>query len=78
MPSPKSAVTSELLTAAEFRKATRSNNSSSCVEVAKNLATTDGVVLVRDTKDRDGGVLAFTPAEWTAFTCGVRAGEFDL
>ena len=71
-------VTDQLLAAARFRKSTRSNSSSSCVEVAKNLAATDGVVLVRDTKNRDGGVLAFSPDEWTAFSGGVRDGEFDL
>jgi hypothetical protein len=46
-----------------------------CVEVA-SLA--DGLVGVRDSKDSDGPVLRFTPAEWRAFTGGVRNGEFDL
>jgi len=32
---------------------------------------------VRDTKNRDGGTLYFTEAEWAAFAAGVRAGEFD-
>jgi hypothetical protein len=36
------------------------------------------VVAVRDSKDREGSVLTFTPAEWAAFTDGVRDGEFDL
>lgn len=36
-----------------------------------------GYRAVRDSKDRDGPVLLFTPAEWTAFTAGVRDGEFD-
>lgn len=58
----------------DFRKSTRSNASSSCVEVAKNL---DGVVLVRDTKDRDGGILSFTPATWTTFTTDLHNGTFD-
>jgi hypothetical protein len=35
-------------------------------------------VLVRDTKDPDGGTLLFTPADWSSFLNGVRAGEFDL
>jgi hypothetical protein len=32
---------------------------------------------VRDSKDRTGPVLTFSPAEWEAFTGGVRDGEFD-
>lgn len=45
-----------------------------CVEAA----ATGGRVLVRDSKDPGGPVLAFTPAEWTAFVAGVRGGEFDF
>lgn len=36
----------------------------------------DGV-LVRDSKNPDV-VLEFTDAEWSAFSAGVAAGEFDL
>ncbi|MFC6016952.1 DUF397 domain-containing protein [Plantactinospora solaniradicis] len=53
------------MTGAQWRKSTRStSNGGACVEVADNLP---GVVLVRDTKDRDGGTLAFRPAGWQAF-----------
>ncbi|MEV4845872.1 DUF397 domain-containing protein [Micromonospora matsumotoense] len=53
------------LTAARWHKSTKSGgNGGDCVEVAGNLP---GVVLVRDTKDRDGGVLAFAPAAWRGF-----------
>lgn len=45
-----------------------------CVEVAK---VEDGV-LIRDGKNPQSGVLAFTAAEWLAFTAGVKAQEFDL
>jgi hypothetical protein len=45
-----------------------------CVEVASSA---DGV-LVRDTKDRNGGTLAFTRGEWEAFLQGVANGEFTL
>ncbi|MEE6257718.1 DUF397 domain-containing protein [Plantactinospora sonchi] len=51
------------MTTPNWHKSTRSD-SGSCVEVADNLP---GVVLVRDTKDRDGGTLAFGPAVWRAF-----------
>lgn len=53
------------LTRARWHKSSRSSsNGGNCVEVADNLP---GVVLVRDTKDRDGGTLTFAPAAWRAF-----------
>ena len=53
------------VTGALWRKSTKSgNNGGDCVEVADNLP---GRVLVRDTKDRDGGTLTFEPAAWAAF-----------
>lgn len=53
------------VTGAQWRTATRSStNGGACVEVADNLP---GVVLVRDTKDRDGGTLAFGQPGWQAF-----------
>ncbi|WP_026267828.1 DUF397 domain-containing protein [Micromonospora sp. CNB394] len=66
------------MTAARWRKSTKSgNNGGSCVEVADNLAS---VVLVRDTKDRAGGMLAFEPVAWQRFVdlakeIGVREGQ---
>jgi hypothetical protein len=45
-----------------------------CVEVA---SLSGGQVGVRDSKDSEGLVLRFTPAEWDAFVGGVRNGEFD-
>jgi hypothetical protein len=38
----------------------------------------DGRVAVRDSKNRQGPVLMFTPVEWQAFLGGVREGELDL
>ncbi|MDG4788839.1 Scr1 family TA system antitoxin-like transcriptional regulator [Micromonospora sp. WMMD1102] len=35
--------------------------------VPKEVGLYPGIVLVRDTKDRDGGTLSFTPAHWRAF-----------
>lgn len=63
------------LRGARWRKARRSNLNGNCVEVADNLA---GVVLVRDTKNPDGAMLAFEPAHWAGFLAGVKRGQFDL
>jgi hypothetical protein len=57
-----------------WKKSTYSSANGSCVEVAH---LQDGGVLVRDSKDPDGGVLSYTPPEWDAFVKGVQAGEFD-
>jgi hypothetical protein len=50
-------------------------NFGGCVEVGR---ADDGVVLVRDTKDRAQQALAFTAEEWADFVAGVKAGEFDF
>lgn len=53
------------LTGARWRKSTRSgNNGGACVEVADNLT---GIVAVRDSKNPDGGTLAFSPNAWRNF-----------
>lgn len=63
------------LSKAVWKKATRSTgNGGSCVEVAY----VDGQVAVRDSKNPDGAVLVFTPAEWDAFVDGAKKGEFDI
>lgn len=59
------------LSAAEWTKSTHSLTNG-CVEVA----FVDGNVAVRDSKNRDGAVLVFTPREWNAFLGGVADGEF--
>ena len=58
----------------EWRKSTYSSSNSNCVEVR---ASADGVD-VRDSKDREGPKLGFTPDEWRAFVRGIKQGEFDL
>lgn len=62
------------LARAVWRKASYSNgNGGNCVEVAD---VGRGHRAVRDSKDPSGPVLMITGGEWTAFTCGLRAGEF--
>ncbi len=56
------------LTGAIWRTATRSGNTD-CVEVADNLPDT---VAVRDSKDRQGPVLAFTPQTWQTFVSHLK------
>ena len=59
---------------ARWRKAGISD-SGGCVEVAY----VDGVVGVRDTKDRGKGpILTFTEHEWNCFIRGVENREFDI
>lgn len=57
-----------------WRKSSFSNTNGECVEFAR---VADGV-LIRDSKNPSGPVLAFTPGEWRAFLAGVRQSEFDL
>jgi Domain of unknown function (DUF397) len=63
------------LTNAQWRKSSFSGgNGGGCVEVARNLPS---IVAVRDSKDREGPALVFTPQQWRAFLDGVRTGEFS-
>ncbi len=52
-------------------KSSYSNTGANCVELAR---ARDGAVAVRDSKDPDGGLLAFSPQRWAAFTRQVRKG----
>lgn len=52
-----------------WRKSSFSGSSGGdCVEVAAAVRT----VMVRDTRDRDGGTLAFAPGAWAAFTASLK------
>ena len=46
------------------------NGGSNCVEVARNL---DGIVAVRDSKNRDGPVLLLSRDEWASLITRVRS-----
>lgn len=59
---------------APWRTSTRSQTSN-CVEVAP-LGTGPAAVALRDSKDRGGPVLLFTPAEWRDFVAGAKNGRF--
>ena len=52
-----------------WRKSSYSDgNGGDCVETA----SCDGVVMVRDTTNRDGGTLAFSAEAWQEFVTSVR------
>ncbi|MEV2220308.1 DUF397 domain-containing protein [Nocardia vinacea] len=62
------------LSGAKWFKSRRSQDAQACVEVAH---LNGGLVGVRDSKDRTGPALVFSPAEWDAFAARVKEGEFD-
>lgn len=45
-----------------------------CIEVAYK----DGIIAVRDSKNKKQAPLYFDQNEWNAFIGGVKKGEFDL
>lgn len=52
----------------DWRKSSFSGSNGSCVETASD----DGVILVRDTTDRDGYTLSITADAWQAFVGALR------
>ena len=60
---------------AHWRKSRHSDTDQGCVETA---FLPNGNVAVRDSKDRRGPALVYTPSEWDAFIKGAKDGEFDL
>jgi hypothetical protein len=60
--------------ALDWAKSSLSHANGSCVEVS---GLSGNLIRVRDSKDAEGPILCFTPAEWDAFLGGVQMGEFD-
>ncbi|MFI6457204.1 DUF397 domain-containing protein [Streptosporangium amethystogenes] len=67
-----------------WQKSSLSGNGQNCVEVAladslqaeaEPRPDAERLVLVRDSKDPEGPVLAFTPGEWDAFITGIKRGS---
>jgi len=58
-----------------WRKSSYSTDGGECVETAVLL---DRRIALRDSKQPDGAILLYTPAEWSAFIQGAKAGEFDI
>ncbi|MGC4747069.1 DUF397 domain-containing protein [Micromonospora sp. DT201] len=56
-----------------WRKSSRSGGEGNCVEVAGFV----DAVGVRDSKDRQGPELIFTPSVWAAFVGATRAGQLN-
>ncbi|MGH3191501.1 MAG: DUF397 domain-containing protein [Streptosporangiaceae bacterium] len=56
------------LSVTTWRKSKYSNGDGNCVEVGQAPAR----VAVRDTKDRPGAVLTFSPAAWRAFAARIK------
>jgi Domain of unknown function (DUF397) len=61
---PQHPHTAAALQGAIWRTSSYSGTQGNCVEIALNL---NSVVAVRDSKDRGGSVLTFTPHAWQAF-----------
>jgi hypothetical protein len=62
------------MTGSTWVKSSLSYANHNCVEVSE---LPEGTIGVRNSRDREGAVLRFTPDEWHAFLGGVRKGEFD-
>lgn len=69
----KITLSEEERTGLAWLKAQSSSHNGQCVEIASTV----GKIAIRDSKDPDGPILVYTPAEFKAFLDGARNGEFD-
>ena len=65
------ATSNQDLSRAPWRKSSYSGNGNNCVEVA----TSAGIVGIRDTADRDGVTKIFSARAWQQFTTRVKRSE---
>jgi len=61
----------------DWVKSSFSHANGNCVEVSGLSRPSGDLIGVRDSKDKKGPILRFTPDEWDAFLGGVRKGHFD-
>ena len=73
VPAPDDSVACDDSVRRAWRKSSYSGGGNNCVEVA----TDDATVAVRDSKDPEGGELAFSVPAWTAFTTAIRRGGYE-
>ena len=57
----------------EWRKARRSANNGACVELAPAARR----ILIRDSKDQGGPIIAYSEYSWRLFVAAAKAGNFD-